>query len=106
MLRFVIYLDDRPVQRYRSLVLLQSADLESAAGRALDRGRELERSYVGGTELVSWRLETVETIDHLGANLTDGREVYGEPAAATAGESLPTPAMLDAAQSMPGQSGV
>jgi hypothetical protein len=108
MLRFVIYVDDGPVQRYRNLVLLRSTDHKDATRRAVTRGRELERSYLGGTgERVTWRLETVETIDQLGADLRDGSEVYGEPvAAAAAGEPLPPLTDLDPDTARPNQSGV
>jgi len=80
MLRLVIVAPDRVVRRTRSLVLLRAEDWEPARAKALELGREQERAYDNALgEPVRWRLEALETLDLLGPDLPDGREVYAEP---------------------------
>ncbi len=53
-----------------------------------------------------WRLEAVETIDLLGAEIVDGREVYAEPVDLDFGEAVAFDAEFRPEESEPGQSGV
>jgi hypothetical protein len=105
MLRFVAVSPDRVLHRSRSLVLLRAADWEPARAKALELGRGQERQYVNGAgDPVRWRLEAVETLDMLGANLPDGREVYSEPLDPPDGAEPPPE--LDPAATSPEQTGV
>lgn len=108
MLRMVVLVDGiGATRRVRSLVLVQAADWPEAKHRAVDEGLQLECSYVGGTgEQVHWRLEALETLDQLGTEITDGREVYSEPMDLHAGEYIAFDAEFRPELSEPGQSGV
>jgi hypothetical protein len=108
MLRMVVLVDGiGGSRRVRSVVLLRATDWAEAKLRALQRGREEERSYVGGTgEQVLWRLEAIETIDLLGEEIADGREVYAEPVDVGIGEAIAFDAEFRPEDSEPGQSGV
>jgi Domain of unknown function (DUF4288) len=105
MLRFVIVTPDRVLRRARSLVLLRAADWEPAQAKALELGRGQEREYSNAAgELVRWRLEALETLDRLGEEIPDGREVYAEPLDAPG--TLEAPPEPDPTGSRPEQSGV
>jgi len=82
MLKFRVEIEGGDSARYqRSVVLIRSSDFEAAFARALERGRELESAYQNlNDETVRWSLERVETIDQLEHEITEGREVYSEPA--------------------------
>ena len=107
MLRLVVLVEGVGAsRRVRSLVLFRAADWVEARERALRLGREAERSYLGGTgEQVRWRFEAVETIDLLGAEIADGREVYAEPVDLDVGEGIAFDAEFRPEESEPGQSG-
>ncbi|MEO8528321.1 MAG: DUF4288 domain-containing protein [Pseudolysinimonas sp.] len=67
-------------QRARSLILFSSASFDDAFESALELGRGAEQTYLNGSrEQVQWRLEKVETLDQLDAEIAEGREVYSEP---------------------------
>ncbi|GEL95435.1 DUF4288 domain-containing protein [Cellulomonas composti] len=108
MLRMVVLVEGVGAsRRVRSLVLFRAADWAEARERALQLGLGAERSYPGGTgEQVRWRLEAVETIDLLGAEIVDGREVYAEPVDLDFGEAVAFDAEFRPEESEPGQSGV
>jgi hypothetical protein len=82
MLKFRVEIEGSATARYqRSVVLIRSPDFEAAFERAVERGRELESAYQNiNEETVRWSLERVETIDQLEHEITEGREVYSEPA--------------------------
>ena len=83
MLNFVVIEGDSEASRQRSLVLFRAQTFEDAADRALSLGHAMEKDYVGGTgSRVRWLLERLETIDQLGPDLVDGREIYAEPSEA------------------------
>ncbi len=64
----------------RSVFLFRSPNFDEAFVRALQLGRGLEQEYVNGAgQLVRWLLLEVETLDILGPEIADGREVYSEP---------------------------
>lgn len=108
MLRLVVLVEgEGATRRVRSLVLLRADAWSEARERALLRGHEMERSYVGGTgERVRWRLEGIETLDLLGEAIEDGREVYAEPVDLAAGESMDFDTVFHPDASEPGQAGV
>jgi hypothetical protein len=100
-LRLLVLVDGAPQHYADSLVVIRAADWDAAFNRALDVGRNLERSYTNSEgEPVEWRLKEILTLDEIGDELTDGREVYftrtplpdGEPDARTfrPEESRPT----------------
>jgi Domain of unknown function (DUF4288) len=108
MLRFVILIQDEGASRLsRSVIVFRAEDWPDAKKRALELGYKMERSYQGGTGLeVRWRLAAVETLDLLGDTVTDGREVYSEPAELRLEHSIDFDTKLDPENSEPGQSGV
>lgn len=108
MLRLVVLVEgEGATRRTRSVVVFRASDWPEAKQRALDLGRSMERSYVGGTgEAVRWRLETVETLDMLGDAITDGREVYSEPVELGSEDVIEFNQAFEPETSDPGQSGV
>ena len=108
MLRFVVLVDDEgPSTASRSVIVFQAEDWPQAKTRAVELGRYMERSYVGGTgHQVRWRLSELETLDMLGDAITDGREVYAEPFELPGGQTFLFDAEFEPADSEPGQSGV
>ena len=63
----------------RSVFVFRAVDFDEAFTRAVALGRGLETSYLNGDgEEVRWLLDVVETLDELGDDITDGREVYSE----------------------------
>jgi hypothetical protein len=108
MLRFVVLVEaEGATRRSRSVVVFRAPDWPEARQRALEHGRIMERSFVGGTgQQVRWRLETVETLDLLGDAISDGREVYSEPVDLPEGEVIPFEAEFRPESPQPGQTGV
>jgi hypothetical protein len=105
MVRLVTLIDDvGPTTFTRSVLVFRAPDWESARMRAIELGRAAEDSYVNADEQrVTRRLISVETLDLLGDDITDGREVYSEPI--PVGAEL-VPAVFDPEDSPPTQSGV
>jgi hypothetical protein len=67
----------------------------------------MERTYEGGSgREVRWRLESIETLDLLGDEIQDGREVYSEPLPLPAGEAIPFDMEFDPADTEPEHSGI
>jgi len=88
----------------RSVFIFQAEDWEPARLRAIELGRSMEDSYLNESgERVSWRLVCVETLDLLGDDLLDGREVYSE-SVPLAGTMTTSPTRPE--DSQPQQSGV
>jgi hypothetical protein len=108
MLRMVVLVEGMGgSRRVRTVVLLRAADWSEAKERAFQRGLDAERSYAGGAgEQVRWRLESIETIDLLGEEMGDGREVYSEPVDLGVSEAIAFDAEFRPEESEPGQSGV
>lgn len=81
-LTFVVDVEgEDKVRRSRSVVILRApgADFERARAIALSMGRDMQRDYLNvDGKLVRWALENVETVDWIGPELEDGREVYHE----------------------------
>jgi hypothetical protein len=68
-----------PTTYTRSVLVFRAADWESARARAIELGRAAEDSYANAAgQRVERRLMRVETLDLLGDELVDGREVYSE----------------------------
>lgn len=81
MLVFAIHVEDVGVERTaRSLILFKSTnDFEEAKKSALKVGLSKEESYKNGDEkLVQWKLMNIETLDLLGEEIDDLKEVYSE----------------------------
>lgn len=81
MLQFQITVGEASSESWaRSLILFRAPDFDVAFARALREGRALEQDYLNGEgERVRWLLRRVETLDALGRQISDGREVYSEP---------------------------
>ncbi len=108
MLRFVVLVEgEGATRRARSVLVLRAPDWPEARQRAIELGRSMERSFVGGTgQQILWRLEAVETLDLLGDAITDGREIYSEPVDLLEGEVIPFDAEFRPDTSPPAQTGV
>jgi hypothetical protein len=103
-LRFRIVIDDGDLDFGESVVVFRAADWERAFARALAIGREMEASYENAeSERVEHRLLAVRTLDQLGDELTDGREVFSTRAS-SARRAVVDPPRPE--ESEPGQSGV
>jgi hypothetical protein len=77
--RFRTAVDGQLAHDSRSVFVFQAGDWESARQRALELGRQAEEGYRNGAgEPVEKRLVRVETLDLLGDELVDGREVWWE----------------------------
>lgn len=64
----------------RSVFLFRADEWEPARERAIELGRNAETSYVHADgRAVTVRMMYVETLDLLGDEIADGREVYSEP---------------------------
>jgi hypothetical protein len=80
MVRLLLSIEDEgPVDYWRSVFVFQAPDWEPARLRAIELGRAREESYlnVDGKE-VELSLVEVETLDCLGDEPVDSREVYFE----------------------------
>lgn len=108
MLRFVVLIEGEGGGRLsRSVVLLRAATWDEAKERALALGTAMESEFKGGTGRdVRWKLDAVETLDRLGDEITDGREVYSEPADFPPGIAFEFDHQFAPEASQPGQSGV
>jgi len=108
MLNFVVEVEGEPeVRRSRSVILVRGpeSDFDGTKALAIKRGRSMEKDYLNSAgKRVRWTLEDVETIDLLGTDLADGREVYHEFSDYFARDRLLPP--LDPDASVPTQSGV
>jgi hypothetical protein len=105
MVRLVIVIEGPgPTDYVRSVFVFRAPDWESARARAIELGRQSEKAYANVEgERVDWRLMSVETLDLLGDEIIDGREVYSEPVP-VGDESLDL--VLHPEDSRPTQSGV
>lgn len=64
----------------RSVFVFRSRDFDEAFARSIELGRGLEQQYKNGDgQVVNWMLLEIETLDLLGDEIFDGREVYSEP---------------------------
>jgi hypothetical protein len=78
-IRFRTIIDDRPTEDTRTVCVFRAPGWDAAHARAIKLGRASGVSYVNGDEKsVERRLVRVETLDLLGDELLDGREVYFE----------------------------
>lgn len=69
-----------PTTYVRSVFVFRAGDWESARARAIELGRAAEDSFVNAEgQQVRRQLVHVETLDLLGQEIIDGREVYSEP---------------------------
>jgi hypothetical protein len=76
----VVSVDAVATNEVRSVVLFQSENFDTALIRATKLGRNLETTYENADRrTVRWQLVEVETLDLLGDQIEDGREVYSEP---------------------------
>jgi hypothetical protein len=95
--------EEGPVEYQRSVFLLQAPDWDSARDRAIELGKGAEETHLNADrQQVTIRLAAVETLDLLGEEILDGREVYSEPT--PLGEDQVE--MLRPEDSQPTQSGV
>jgi Domain of unknown function (DUF4288) len=104
LLRFRVVIDDGDWDFEDSVVVFRAADWDAAFDRALAVGRGMEASYQNADgERVQHRLVAVRTLDQLGEELVDGREVYSTRASFA---QLPVVDPLRPEESEPKQSGV
>lgn len=108
MLRFVVLVEGEGATHLsRSVIVFRAPDWPEAKARALDLGRGMESTYLGGTgKAVRWRLESIETLDLIGDTITDGREIYSEPMPPPTDDPIPFDHLFAPETSEPGQSGV
>jgi hypothetical protein len=95
-----------PTTYTRSVFVFKAGDWDEARRQAIELGRRAEASYDNADgQHVSRQLLYVETLDMLGDEIQDGREVYSEPVEVTGDleTALPT---IRPEQSRPTQSGV
>jgi hypothetical protein len=103
-----VFVDEEAVDEAESVVLLRApdADWDSAFQRAISLGRGLERSYTNGDgEQVAWRLREIRTLDQIGTEITDGREIHFTVLPFSSDAPL-TAEDLRPEEARPGQSGV
>jgi hypothetical protein len=104
LLRFRIVIADSDWDFEESVVVFRATDWEQAFKRALAVGREMEASYENAeSERVEHRLLAVRTLDQLGEELTDGREVFSTRASSARRAVIDPPRPEE---SEPKQSGV
>jgi hypothetical protein len=100
MLRVVTSVAGKPSSVWRTLVVFRAADWPDARNRAVALGRDKEDDYANGDgESVEHRLIAVETLDALGEEIDDGREVWFE-------SGVPSGDLAPKLDEDPGQSGV
>ena len=76
-MRFGTTVGDEPADYEDSVVIFRASGWDSALERALEVGRSMEESYGNpDDEMVRRRLIAIRTLDELGDELRDGREVY------------------------------
>ena len=78
-IRLVVFVGADPVEHAASVVLFHApeGDWDAAFQHALQAGYALEQSYVNGDgQQVTWRLRDVQTLDTIGTDIQDGREVF------------------------------
>ena len=91
----------------RSIVVFKSADFDSALPRALEIGRGMDESYTSGRGGgVRWYFMEIETIDMLGEELEDGREVHSRILPIPSGFAEEFPRTFAPEKSKPGYLGV
>ena len=108
MIRFAVSIGESGTTvRNRSVVLVRAADWPAAKSRVLEVGIGMEETYIGGKgEEVKIRLEAIETLDQLGEDIPDGREVYAESIDLPESEAAPDGGKFQPEASEPTQSGV
>lgn len=91
-IRLVGLLEPGGATGYRdSIFLIRAADFDDAFRRALEVGRAEERTYVNANGVNLRRaLAEVISVDWLGEQLEDGKEVYSEPSTS---RSIPSSAL-------------
>jgi hypothetical protein len=103
-----VFVAEEAVDEAESVVLLRApdGDWDSAFQRAVSLGRGLERRYTNGDgQQVAWRLREIRTLDQIGTEITDGREVHFTVSSFSSDAPL-TAADLRPEEARPGQSGV
>jgi len=76
-MRFGVTVADEGEDYEDSVVIFRASGWDSALARALEVGRGMEEVYDNADgETVRRRLIVVRTLDELGDELTDGREIY------------------------------
>lgn len=109
MLEFVVHIEDTGAERYaRTLIVFQSSDNFSLARDiALKIGKSKEQSYRNGEDkLVQWKLKNIETLDLLGEQIENQREIYSEFQDIPSDESAVDLSDLHPELSKPTQTGV
>jgi Domain of unknown function (DUF4288) len=108
-LRFVVLIEsDEEEGNFEDVVVVfRALDWEEARTRALSLGRAREQSYRNGVgSRVVRRLQEIRTLDQLGSELGDAREVYWQPAAFVAGEAFAFQETFNPELTSPDPSGV
>ena len=105
---YLVIVQGRVLDKILSVVVFKAPEGEwgTAKSKAISLGRRQDRSYLNDEgETVEWRLAAVITLDYLGTELKDGREVYAEPQDVADRETLSEQA-LNPEASEPGSCGV
>lgn len=107
--RLLVFVGGHVTERTESVVLVRAptSDWDAAFQRALEAGRGLERTYVNSEgEQVIWRLVEIQTLDEIGHELADGREIYFTSQPLSQTDTRPDASDLRPESSTPTQSGV
>ena len=106
--RFVVLVDgaDGAGHYADSVVVFRALDWDEAQARAIAIGREREAMYSNADGVpVMWRLKDVTTLDQLGRELEDGREVFWRTERFASGETFGVETRFRPDKSRPNQSG-
>ena len=79
--RLVCLIERQGSHRYEdSVILMRATSFRDAFRRALEVGRQQEEEFVNEDgDRVRWRLKEIISLDIIGNEDLDGREVYSEP---------------------------
>lgn len=109
MVRLADIIGEAGAETYmKSVFVFQAANWDEALERAVELGRVLEEDHLNAEgERVVWKLMDVETLDMLGEEIPDGREVYSEPVpAGPEGKAMRPNTKFRPEESKPTQTGV
>ena len=108
-LRFVVLVEHSEESGHYSdsVFVFRASGWDDARAGAVSIGREHETTYRNvDADVVVWRLKQVLTLDQLGEELTDGREVFCRTESLPPGETFQIDGDFALSKTPPGQTGV